>query len=87
MTTLDALRIFGPISTAQLEWRVSSRTFPVHAEVTSLVARGLAEPNGDGRWDLTEKGRRAFQANLWARKRATEAAAQMTHRLWRRPCP
>lgn len=64
ISILRVLRIFGPISNAdiarRLEGMVADKTYPI---LKCLVARGLACHPKKQRWDITDRGRRFFDLN------------------------
>lgn len=80
LTTILALRIYGPCSAAELSRRLDTDRYSAIIEAEALVGTGLAEQREDGRWDITPSGRAMVDLDLRTRKRAAAVAAQATRR-------
>lgn len=68
MTTLEALRIFGPCDAFEIQARTKAPLDAVVDSLWSLYQRGFAcNPSGYA-WDVTELGRQAFTKRLSVRR-------------------
>jgi hypothetical protein len=62
MTTLDVLRIFGPIASPDVQHRLGCRLGDAVAGLNILSRQGLAARDAHGLWDVTKAGRDKFDA-------------------------
>ena len=69
MTPLDALRIFGPISTPEVHRRLGGRLADTLGGLQHLRNHGWAWRDAEQRWDVTDAGRQLFAARIeWAKE-------------------
>lgn len=62
MTTLEALRIYGPATVRQVASHVGLTICDTREEIAQLEQAGAVEARGESRFDLTDKGIKAFKA-------------------------
>jgi hypothetical protein len=91
VSTLWALRIYGPITSCELSRRTATDRHTAILKAEALAGRSLAYRLEDGRWDVTEAGRTAAPARIDApaeRTRALKLAdAPAERKLCRWPYP
>jgi DNA-binding IclR family transcriptional regulator len=64
MTTLQALRIFGPCTASELSRRTDLDRYTATEEAEHLADQGIARRLDDGRWDVTDEGRAMIASQL-----------------------
>lgn len=67
MRLLDALRIFGPITTEDLMLRTSETTDTINQWLLVMGSHGMIRGNSEDGWDLTEGARRQYDL-VWEAK-------------------
>lgn len=68
MTTLEALRIFGPIDAFEIQARTKADLSAIVDDIVDLQKHSHAYNPSGYAWDVTELGRQAFTKRLGVRR-------------------